>query len=38
MVKGIPVAEVAVEGFSDWRVIEGIERLWNAAASETPSE
>ncbi len=34
MVQGIPIAEAAVEGFSDWQVIEAMERLWAAGVSE----
>lgn len=30
MVRGVPVAEAAVEGFSDWQVVEAMERLWAA--------
>jgi hypothetical protein len=35
IVKGIPVAEAAVEGFSDWQAIEAMERLH--AAEPMPS-
>jgi hypothetical protein len=28
MAAGIPIAEAAIEGFSDWQVIGAIERLW----------
>jgi hypothetical protein len=27
IVRGVPIAEAAVEGFSDWQVIEAMERL-----------
>jgi hypothetical protein len=36
IVKGIPVAEAAVAGFSDWQAIEALERL--EAAEEMPRE
>jgi hypothetical protein len=36
IVKGIPIAEAAVEGFSDWEAIEGLERLWAAAGPMEP--
>jgi hypothetical protein len=28
----MPVAEAAVEGFTEWQVIEAMERLWAAGA------
>ena len=30
MVRGVPIGEAAVAGFSDWQVIEAIERLLKA--------
>jgi hypothetical protein len=35
IVRGQPLAEAAVEGFSDWQVVAAMERLW-AAATELP--
>jgi hypothetical protein len=32
MARGMPVAEAAVEGFTEWQVIEAMERLWAAGA------
>ncbi len=42
IVKGIPIAEAAVEGFNDWQAIEAMERLQAAepmsrADSDSPS-
>jgi hypothetical protein len=34
MAEGIPVAEAAVDGYTDWQVIEAIERLWTAGVSD----
>lgn len=34
IVRGTPIAEAAVEGFSDWQVIEAMERLWAAGTSD----
>ncbi len=34
IVQGAPIAEAAVEGFSDWQVIEAMERFWAVAISE----
>jgi hypothetical protein len=34
IVRGIPLAEAAVEGFSDWQVIEAVERCWAGATTE----
>jgi hypothetical protein len=31
VVRGIPIAEAALEGFSDWEVVEAMERLWAGA-------
>jgi hypothetical protein len=31
IVRGTPIAEDAVDGFSDWQAIESMERLWAAA-------
>jgi hypothetical protein len=28
IVRGNPIAEAALEGFSDWEAIEALERLW----------
>lgn len=36
IVKGVPVAEAAVEGFNEWQVIEAMERL--QAAEPMPGE
>lgn len=35
IVRGTPIAEAAVEGFSDWQVIEMMERLWAVGTSES---
>jgi predicted membrane GTPase involved in stress response len=31
MTHGVPVAEAAVDGFSDWQVVEVMERMWAVA-------
>ena len=28
IVRGNPIAEAALEGFSDWEVVEALERMW----------
>lgn len=33
IVAGMPIAEAALEGFSDWQVVRAVESLWNAASS-----
>jgi hypothetical protein len=32
MCRGVPLAEAAVADFSDWEVVEAIERLWSCGA------
>ncbi len=29
MAHGTPIAEAAIDGFSDWQVVEAIERMWS---------
>ncbi len=31
MARGNPVAEAAVEGFSDWESVRALERMWSVA-------
>ncbi|MGB7588687.1 MAG: hypothetical protein WBM00_08265 [Solirubrobacterales bacterium] len=38
MAHGQPLAEAALEGFSDWQVIEAMERLWAAGTELQPRE
>jgi hypothetical protein len=33
MAAGIPFAEAAIEGFSDWQVLRAIERLWDLGSN-----
>lgn len=37
MVRGVPIAEAAVEGFNDWQVIEATERLCTQPCSPAAS-
>jgi hypothetical protein len=32
MAQGVPPAEAAIDGFSDWQVVEAMERMWAVAA------
>lgn len=34
MARGMPIAEAAVEGFSDWQVIEALERIWTVGTAQ----
>ena len=40
MAQGSPIAEAAVGGYSDWQVIEAMERMWAAAGvdAEEPAD
>ncbi len=38
IVRGNPIAEAAVEGFSDWEAIEALERMWAVALTSVPAE
>jgi hypothetical protein len=31
MTHGTPIAEAAIDGFSDWQVVEAMERMWSVA-------
>jgi hypothetical protein len=33
MAKGFPIAEAAVDGYSDWQVVEAMERMWAAGTA-----
>lgn len=38
IVRGNPIAEAAVDGFSDWEAIEALERMWAVALTSVPEE
>jgi hypothetical protein len=33
MARGVPIAEAAIDGYSDWQVVEAMERTWAAGTA-----
>lgn len=38
LVRGNPIAEAAVAGFSDWEAVQALERMWSVALGGDPVE